>query len=94
MPVRALENGVYTATANRVGTENRPPRPALRFTGRSQIVSPLGEVLVEAPASWETAIDAEIDAAAARDKSLPSGNDRMAERRPERYLSLVHRRRE
>ena len=42
MPVRALENGVYTLTANRVGREHRPPRPALRFTGESLVVSPRG----------------------------------------------------
>lgn len=41
MRVRALENGVFTVTANRIGTEDRAGEP-LRFTGESQIVSPKG----------------------------------------------------
>ena len=48
MPIRALENGVYTVTANRIGEEHRPPRPDARASrARSLIVSPLGESLAE-----------------------------------------------
>lgn len=84
MRVRAIENGVFTATANRVGTEARVGG-AFRFTGGSQIVSPAGEVLVRSPAEGEDVQVVEIDPAAARDKSLNPYNDRLADRRPELY---------
>jgi predicted amidohydrolase len=87
MPVRAIENGVYTATANRVGVEARAPRPTLRFTGGSLVVAPDGEVLAAAPAEGTARVDAVIDPRRSRDKRLPSGNDRLAERRPALYAS-------
>jgi len=89
MPIRALENGVFAVTANRVGTEHRPPRPELPFTGHSQILSPLGEVLAEGSGNTPDLLTATIDAARARDKSLRSGNDRIAERRPDLYGPLL-----
>jgi predicted amidohydrolase len=39
MRTRSLENGVFSITANRTGTERRP-RGELSFTGQSQIVGP------------------------------------------------------
>jgi len=84
MRVRAIENGVFTATANRVGIEARTGE-TLRFTGRSQIVSPRGEVLARSPIEGEDVRAAEIDLEAARDKSLNPYNDRLADRRPELY---------
>src|SRR5258708_1656070 len=47
MRVRALENRVWTITANRTGTERRPGG-TVPFTGRSQVVDPGGEVVVRA----------------------------------------------
>ena len=52
--MRALENRVYTVTANRTGTERRGARgsasaSAVAFTGRSQVVDPDG-IVVPAPA--------------------------------------------
>ncbi len=89
MRVRALENGVYAVTANRIGTEHRAPRPELAFTGHSVIVDPLGEVLAEGPADDVAVLDAVVDVARARDKQVASGNDRIAERRPECYRALL-----
>lgn len=89
MRIRALENGVYAITANRVGTEHREPRPELPFTGHSVIVDPLGEVLAEGPAGEPALLEATVDVARARDKSVASGNDRIAERRPEWYATLL-----
>jgi len=84
MVVRALENGVFTATANRVGEEARG-RVTLRYIGESQIVSPKGEVLVRlSPDRAELGV-VEIDPLEARDKSLTSHNDKLADRRPELY---------
>jgi beta-ureidopropionase len=45
MPVRALENRVFTLTANRVGCEQRTDQ-RLRFIGRSTIASPRAEKLL------------------------------------------------
>ncbi len=44
MITRCQENMVVAVTSNRVGTENRTGKP-LTFSGRSQIVSPMGERL-------------------------------------------------
>jgi predicted amidohydrolase len=88
MPLRALENGVYTATANRVGREERTPRPPLRFTGGSLVAGPVGQVLASAREETAEVLVAEIDPALARDKRLPSGNDRLMDRRPHAYATL------
>jgi len=87
MRVRALENGVFTATANRVGEEARADT-TLRFTGESQIVSPRGEVLVSLSATEERAQAVEIDPGDALDKALNPLNDRLADRRPSFYKTL------
>ena len=84
MPVRALENGVFTATANRVGTESNGTEE-LTFIGRSVICSPSAEVLASAPEAEEAVIRAEIDPHAARDTALNPYNDRHGDRRPELY---------
>ena len=85
MRIRALENRVYTITANRFGTESRPPRPTLNFTGASCIVDPDGEVIADAsegaPALLQTTVDLDLT----RDKQIPSGNRLLLERRPEFY---------
>lgn len=84
MRVRALENGVFTATANRVGTEHRTDT-VLRYTGQSQIVSPRGDVLVRlSPDRDETAVVV-IDPAEAREKGITPRNDKLADRRPRLY---------
>jgi predicted amidohydrolase len=85
MLIRALENRVYTVTANRFGTERRPPRPELQFTGTSRIANPRGEVVADAPALGDTLLHASIETVLARDKQVPSGNDVLAERRPAFY---------
>lgn len=84
MPVRALENGVFTATANRVGTESNG-KEDLTFIGRSVICSPSAEVLAAAPEAEEAVIRAEIDPHAARDTALNAYNDRHGDRRPALY---------
>ncbi len=84
MAVRALENGVFAATANRVGEESRTGK-TLRYTGQSQIVDPNGETLARlSPDRVEVGV-VEIDPAAARNKRLTSRNDKLADRRPEFY---------
>ena len=84
MPIRALENGVFTATANRVGTESNGSE-SLTFVGQSLICAPDAEVLAKAPATGEASIRAEIDPYRARDTALNVYNDRLGDRRPDLY---------
>jgi N-carbamoylputrescine amidase len=53
---RAWENGVYVAACNRVGVEGE-----WTFGGSSQIVSPMGEVVVQADEKSETVLTAELN---------------------------------
>jgi predicted amidohydrolase len=86
MVTRCLENRVYAVTANRVGVEAwRGER--VRFIGRSQVVTPAGEVLGRADEDGERFFSVEIDTAAAEDKTV-RGNDLFAGRRREFYGRL------
>ncbi|MCX7025936.1 MAG: hypothetical protein NT061_00285 [Spirochaetes bacterium] len=80
----AVQNKVFIATANRVGTEQREAE-ALTFTGGSVLVSPKGEYLLEGPREKEAVLSADIDPAAARVKRLNPWNDALDDRRPEFY---------
>ncbi len=84
MAVRAFENGVFAATANRVGSEARNGKE-LRYTGESQVVGPDGAVLVRLSPDRAEAAVVEIDPSRARHKSLTSHNDKLADRRPHLY---------
>jgi predicted amidohydrolase len=88
MRVRALENRVYTVTANRTGTETRPGG-RVPFTGRSQIVDPNGEVVVRAGRTTSTAMAFDCDLALARDKRLTARTPIFSNRRPAFYRSLA-----
>ena len=87
MPVRALDNRVFTATANRVGSDT-DGRETLTFIGRSRICSPRGAVLAEASATEFGVVSAEIDPREARDKTLNPFNDLFGDRRPDLYRPL------
>lgn len=84
MPIRALENHVYTATANRVGAEGNG-RETLRFIGRSVVCDPRGQVLASAGPEEEVVLSADIEPTAARERGLTAHNDLFADRRPEAY---------
>jgi len=86
MTVRALENRVFTVTANRVGTERRNGR-ALRFTGLSQIISPDGRYLARSPEEGEDVQVVDIEPQLAREKQINPWNDLLADRRSEFYVS-------
>jgi len=85
MRVRSLENAVFAVTANRCG-EDRRPQGTLRFTGRSQITGPRGQVLFRAPAARGIVRVEEIDPSRARDKNLTPRNHLLRDRRPELYF--------
>ncbi|MBM4397491.1 MAG: acyltransferase [Deltaproteobacteria bacterium] len=84
MVTRALENRVFTVTANRVGTEERGDH-RVEFTGGSRVVGPDGRVLSDGPVDRPASGVAEIDPAEADDKRATATNDLFADRRPEMY---------
>ncbi len=86
MPVRCLENMAFAITANRIGTEQRNGKQPLTFIGKSEIVSPKGEILVRAPEDEESLIVIDIDPAEARDKNLNQYNSILQDRRPDQYV--------
>lgn len=84
MPVRALENRVFTVTANRTGREGRGGQD-LRFIGRSLICGPDRRVLASAGGGGECVGIVEIDPARALDKRMTPSNDLFRDRRPGFY---------
>jgi predicted amidohydrolase len=88
MLTRCLENRVFAVTANRYGTDSRP-HGELKFTGRSQVVAPGGELLYRAASQREVLHIASIDPEAARDKFITRLNDVVVDRRPEYYAELT-----
>lgn len=86
---RAMENAVYFAAVNRIGTER-----GFTFVGRSRICGPAGETLANARPDHEEILYAEIDLERARNKRVarppqPAALDRLADRRPEFYGPVV-----
>jgi predicted amidohydrolase len=89
MNIRSLENGVFTITANRVGTESRAGKDPLTFTGGSQIVDNFGETRAKL-GKTETGIRiTKIDPSLARNKDITPRNNRFGDRRPEFYRDLT-----
>ncbi len=84
MPIRALENHVFTITANRYGVESNG-RETLRFIGRSLICDPSGRVLQEAPPEGDQVGLAKIEPQEARNRRITPYNDLFADRRPGCY---------
>jgi len=85
MITRAIENRVFTLTANRIGTEKRDGKPSLRFTGMSQIVSPLGEKLLQFSKTEEKLRVVDLEPSEARDKWITPRNNLFEDRRSEFY---------
>jgi predicted amidohydrolase len=89
MLTRSLENRVFTVTTNRCGLEKRP-QGEIKFTGKSQIVAPNGDLLYRATSQRETLHIMDIDPTDAHDKSITALNDVLADRRPEYYSLLIN----
>ncbi len=85
MVTRAIENRVFTVTANRVGSEARGGKPPLRFTGKSQIISPGGKKLLAFSEKEEHLKVADIEPSEARDKWVTPRNHIFEERRRDAY---------
>lgn len=89
MPVRCLENRVFSITANRVGTEQRGQKLPLTYTGSSIIVDPLGNVLAQLTDTEVGTAAVEIDPEKANDKKITEYNHVFDDRRPELYGALL-----
>ena len=84
MPTRALENSIYTVTANRIGSEGRGADRAT-FTGQSLIVDPGAAVLARAGVDTVETIYAEVDTRVSRNKWMTPENELFGDRRPDLY---------
>lgn len=80
MKIRSLENRVFSATANRVGSER-----GLGFIGQSQVVAPNGELYFRLSKDQAQAAVVAVDAWTAKDKKVHPANDLFADRRPRFY---------
>ena len=102
IPVRAAENKVFVAAANKVGrlvpeglipvlAGDHDPQDArgMMGSGASQIVAPDGTVLARAPVDTEAIVWADIDLDDATKKLRPDGSDIFADRRPALYGPIV-----
>lgn len=81
MTTRAFENGVYMAPCNKVGVEG-----SWTFRGKSMVVDPLGDVLVEAGQDADEIVIAEASAETVREarRRFPM----LRDRRPEIYGAI------
>jgi predicted amidohydrolase len=84
MQTRSLENGVFSVTANRWGSEKLGDR-TLSFSGLSQVVDVKGSVLVDAPADADRVQVCEIDPQMAENKQITPRNHLVKDRRPDLY---------
>lgn len=86
MPIRALENHVFTITANRYGHETIGEE-TLTFIGQSEICDPNGKILVRAKPDGDAMDVVEIDPKAARDRQITPHNHILNDRRPAMYAT-------
>lgn len=89
IPARAMENGVYVMSVNRVGEER-----GFRFIGHSKICDADGRILAAADHTEEAILYADIDPSRARNKHrvrVPNKHEihRFRDRRPELYGKIV-----
>jgi predicted amidohydrolase len=85
MPARALENKVYLAVANRIGTEIEGGEE-LVFKGESAIWGYNGRIMAKSGATEESILTVTIAPSQTRNKSFNAFNNIFADRRPEMYI--------
>lgn len=88
MLTRSIENGIFTITSNRIGTEENGGIE-LTFTGKSQITSPKMELLASAEVNTEEIRIVEIDLELAQNKWLNERNNVLLDRRSKLYSKLL-----
>lgn len=84
MPIRALENHVFTITANRYGRESNGEE-ALTFIGQSEICDPRGQIMLRAEAEGDALGVVTFDPHEARERQITRHNHLFDDRRPEAY---------
>jgi beta-ureidopropionase len=84
MVTRSIENRVFTATANRIGTERE-----VSFSGFSQITDVKGNLLCKMHKEEVGISSVEIDPTLADDKSITARNDVLEDRHPELYKRIT-----
>jgi len=82
---RAVENHVFTITANRTGTESNGGKE-LKFTGGSVIIDPKGNYLNKGSENDEECIIAEINPEDSLNKNITPFNNLFDDRRDEIYF--------
>lgn len=80
MRVRSIENGVFSITVNRVGSED-----GTFYKGGSEIVDNRGNVLIKANDFEEKVYIREVNLDLAKDKIWNKINDLLEDRRPDLY---------
>jgi predicted amidohydrolase len=85
MVTRAIENRVFTITANRIGKDIKKDKE-LYFTGKSEIVNPKGEILHKGSEDKEEVVIIDIDPSRASDKNINPMNNLITDRREEFYF--------
>jgi predicted amidohydrolase len=81
---RAIENRVFIVLANRTGIEERFGIKN-EFTGRSEVVDPGGNIVLQAGEKDEGIFTADINPEIARNKKVTELNDIFEDRKPEFY---------
>lgn len=76
--VAALQNGIFTALANRVGWEGE-----MHFAGRSFVTDPLGQLVAQAPEGKATVLQASVTLD--RCEETPARQLFLRDRRPDQY---------
>ncbi len=87
MYARAIENHIFIITANRIGLDKNEDKE-LHFTGKSQIISPKGEILASASENREEIKIVDINPLEARNKNINEYNHLFKDRRTELYKDL------
>jgi predicted amidohydrolase len=85
MYARAVENRVFTITANRVGTDKNNGNE-LSFTGQSVMLDPKGNYLSRASEGGEECFAAEIDPSMALNKKMNDYNSIFEDLRRDKYI--------
>ncbi len=86
MITRSIENRVFTATANRIGSEQLPGGQEMNFIGNSQITDIQGNRLGRLSGSEEAVLVVEIDTEQANNKQITNRNDLFGDRKPHLYF--------
>ncbi len=85
MPIRALENHVFTITANRIGTEVADEEH-LTFIGQSRACDPNGDIVAEV-GRQDTGLSLfQIEPASARDRQITATNHLLNDRVTDAYV--------